>query len=205
MTGFDPPQNLWLLLPLSLAMLSPADEAALLDRIRRRDPQAAADLYSRFGRLVFSVTLRISQNRETAEDLTQEVFLRVWNRAAQYDRKRGELGSWILTIARHIAIDHVRSAASRAQRSETPFPDAREHVQLSALTTDPELLERARRVRQALHRLDEKQRQVIQLAYFEGLSQSEMADRLGQPLGTVKTWTRAALKLLREELAEVAA
>jgi RNA polymerase sigma-70 factor (ECF subfamily) len=172
--------------------------------MRRKEHGAAADLYDTYSRLVFSVVLRIVQSRETAEDLVQEVFLRVWNRADQFDPARGGLSAWILTVARNLSIDYTRSAAGKARLVETSLPD-RETFEATGFFTDPLQIDRARRVRAALDALEERQRQVILLAYFEGLSQTEMATRLGQPLGTVKTWTRSALQTLREQLAEVAA
>ena len=131
--------------------------------------------------------------------------MRVWNRAQGFDAERGALGGWLLAVARNRAIDYVRSAGGRMSRSsfeleETEHPSAFVNFEAEVLSQD-----RARRVRGALDRLNENQRHVIELAYFEGLSQTEMAERMGQPLGTVKTWVRTALKNLREALSEKAA
>ncbi len=131
-----------------------------------------------------------------AEDLVQETFLCVWNRAHGFDAQRGALGPWLLAAARNRAIDYLRTTSGR------------EHTALGldhpALYTDiePGLLasDSARRVKAAMAKLPAEQREVIELAYFEGLSQTEMAARMQQPLGTVKTRVRAALKRLREYL-----
>jgi RNA polymerase sigma-70 factor (ECF subfamily) len=141
------------------------------------------------------------QDTGVAEDLVQETFLRVWNQAHSFDPERGSVAAWILTVARNRAIDWRRSAAGRPDRTAWEVYDD----ERPGLFLDMEKIlihsDQTRRVRQAMEKLSEKQRSVIEMAYFEGLSQSEMADRTGQPLGTIKTWVRAALKVLREELA----
>jgi RNA polymerase sigma-70 factor (ECF subfamily) len=130
----------------------------------------------------------------------QETFLRVWNQAHAIDPARGSPAAWLLTVARNRAIDWLRSVAGKPDR--TPWenydierPSNFLEVEKIAIDAD-----QVRRVRGAMEKLNQNQREVIELAYFEGLSQSEMAERLGQPLGTVKTWVRSALKNLREEL-----
>ena len=175
----------------------------LARRLQRREPQAMADLYDRFGRLTYSVILAIVRDSGVAEDLVQETFLRVWNRAQAFEPGKGALGPWLLAIARNRAIDYIRSVQSRMDRNSYEF-DVREHPSLfvdmerEVLNTD-----HARVIRAALAKLTDNQRKVIELAYYEGLSQSEMAERLGQPLGTVKTWVRSALQLLREDIGQV--
>ena len=186
--------------------LSGENDEELARRLQRREPQAMADLYDRFGRLAYSVILSIVRDASLAEDLVQETFLRVWNRASAFEAGRGALGPWLLTIARNRAIDHIRSVGSRIQRNSFEF-DAREHPSLFVdMERDSRHTDHGRVIRKALSNLSENQRQVIELAYYEGLSQTEMAERMGQPLGTIKTWVRSALKQLRTELGqEVAA
>jgi RNA polymerase sigma-70 factor (ECF subfamily) len=140
-----------------------------------------------------------------AEDLVQETFLRVWNRIHAFEPGRGALGPWLLAIARNRAIDHVRSSASRIDRNAFEL-DLREHPSLF-VDMEREIVnaDHARVIRAAMAKLNANQRKVIELAYYEGLSQSEMAERLGQPLGTVKTWVRMALGILREELGQAVA
>ncbi len=160
------------------------------------------DLYDRFGRLAYSVIVSIVRDGATAEDLVQETFLRVWNRIQAFEAGRGALGPWLLAIARNRAIDHVRSMSSRMDRNSFEF-DAREHPSLFVdMERDVFNTDHARIIKQAIAKLNENQRKVIELAYYEGLSQTEMAEKMGQPLGTVKTWVRTALRNLREELGE---
>lgn len=185
--------------------LSGQHDEELARRLQGRDPQAMADLYDRFGRLAYSVILAIVRDSGVAEDLVQETFLRVWNRAQAFEPGKGALGPWLLAIARNRAIDYIRSVQSRMDRNTYEF-DVREHPSLfvdmerEVLNTD-----HARVIGNALKKLSDNQKKVIELAYYEGLSQSEMAARMGQPLGTVKTWVRTALQLLREEIEQVAA
>lgn len=191
-------------LALSLAVLQAAvrfkDEADLAKRLRARDPQVMSTLYERYGGLAYSLIFRVVRDAAVAEDLVQETFLRVWNRAQSFDEQRGALGPWILTVARNRAIDYLRSADGRMTASPLDL-DRLENPALFAQLEDKAFsIDRSRRLKAAFVKLTEQQRTVIELAYFEGLSQTEMADRMQQPLGTVKTWVRTALKALREEL-----
>jgi RNA polymerase sigma-70 factor (ECF subfamily) len=186
---------------LALQMSGQHDED-LARRLQRRDPEAMADLYDRYGRLAYSVVFAIVRDTGVAEDLVQETFLRVWNRVHAFEAGRGALGPWLLAIARNRAIDHLRSVSARIDRNAFEL-DVREHPSLfvdmerEVLNTD-----HAQVIRKALAKLSDNQQKVIELAYYEGLSQTEMAQRMGEPLGTVKTWVRAALKHLREELGQ---
>jgi len=188
-----------MLLPLLLAIEFGESDPDLVRRLQKRDPRALAELYDRYGRLVYALIVRVVRDGGIAEDLVQETFLRVWNRVQGFDAGRGGLGPWLLAVARNRAIDYLRSAAGR-MRNSVELPET-EHP---ALFTDmeKELLnsDRVRRVRIALEKLSQNHRTVIELAYFEGLSQAEMAERMGEPLGTVKTWVRTALKSLRDDL-----
>ncbi|HWF10107.1 MAG TPA: sigma-70 family RNA polymerase sigma factor [Bryobacteraceae bacterium] len=174
-------------------------------RLQRRDTIAMGELYDRFGRIAYSVILAIVRDAALAEDLVQETFLRVWNRIQAFEPGRGALGPWLLAIARNRAIDHLRSLSARMDRNACEL-DAREHPSLfvdmerEVLNTD-----HARVIRSAIAKLSDNQRKVIELAYYEGLSQTEMAERMGEPLGTVKTWVRSALRHLREELGQAVA
>ena len=193
-----------MLFPLWLALELSDNSTELAERLKRRDPQAMADLYDRYGRVAHSLILRIVHDAEIAEDLVQETFLRVWTRVQAFDSERGALGPWLLAVARNRAIDYIRSADGRMARSSYELVE----IENPALFTNPEkdLLasDRLRRIRQALAKLNPNQRAVIELAYFEGLSQTEMAEKMREPLGTIKTWVRAALKSLRDELGVVA-
>jgi RNA polymerase sigma-70 factor (ECF subfamily) len=199
---------LWNFLPFGLAfgilqvVLRFKDDSDLARRLKNRDPHAMSDLYDRYGRLAYSLIFRVVRDTGVAEDLVQETFLRVWNRVQSFDQERGALGPWILTVARNRAIDYLRSvdgrmSAGSLELDRTETPAVFTNIEDSALALD-----RARRLKSAFEKLNANQRTVIELAYFEGLSQTEMAERMQQPLGTVKTWVRTALKALREELTE---
>ena len=198
------------LLPLGLAYgilqvsLHLADDDDLARRLKARDSRAMADLYDRYGRLTYSLILRIVRNASTAEDLMQETFLRVWNRVQSFDAEKGALGAWVLAVARNRAIDHLRSVDGRMQAGAMDLDRLENPRNFSSIDTSALSIDRVRRLKSAFEKLTPHQRQVIEMAYYEGMSQTEMADRLKQPLGTVKTWTRSALQILRNELAGVA-
>jgi RNA polymerase sigma-70 factor, ECF subfamily len=185
---------------LLLALDVREGDRELAERLKRRDASAMADLYDRFGRLVYSVIFAIVKDTGAAEDLLQETFLRIWNRMQGFDAERGALGPWLLTVARNRAIDYIRSAGARGEKNAFEFEE-REHPTLYK-DAEAQVLDQdqARIIRAAMAKLSENQRRVIELAYYEGLSQTEMAERMGEPLGTVKTWVRSALKKLRDEL-----
>jgi RNA polymerase sigma-70 factor (ECF subfamily) len=189
---------------LALQMSADHDQNLAI-RLQRRDPEAMGDLYDRFGRVAYSVILAIVRDAAIAEDLVQETFLRVWNRVHAFEAGRGALGPWLLAIARNRAIDHLRSVSARMDRNSCEL-DVREHPSLfvdmerEVLNTD-----HARLIGKAISNLSANQQKVIEMAYYEGLSQTEMAERMGEPLGTVKTWVRAALKNLREALGQAVA
>src|SRR2546423_5335116 len=191
-----------LLFPILMAVRAAEDDSNLVARMQRRDPHALAELYDRYGRVVYALILRVVRDTGIAEDLVQESFLRVWNRVHGFDAMKGSIGPWLLAVARNRAIDYLRSAGGRERNAvefeETDHPALYCDMEKDILTSD-----KARRVKSAVEKLSPNHRQVIELAYFEGLSQSEMAERMGQPLGTVKTWVRAALKNLRDELGAV--
>lgn len=186
-------------LPFLMAIHAIAGDADLVLRLQRRDPQALADLYDRYGRAAYSLILRVVRDPGIAEDLVQETFLRVWNRVHGFDADKGAVGPWLLAVARNRAIDFLRSAGGRSYNlldlEQTDHPALYTDMERDILASDS-----ARRVKAAMAKLSPQQRQVIELAYFEGLSQSEMAERMRQPLGTVKTWVRTALRSLRDEL-----
>lgn len=188
------------LLPFLSTILRFKDDGALVERLRRRDPDAMGELYDRYGKLAFSVIFRVVRNQSTAEDLLQETFLRVWNRVQAFDGEKGALGPWILTVARNRAIDYLRSLDGRMAKSSLEI----EKMETPRVFSDMESKlfdkDRIENLKGAFEKLNPNQRMVIELAYFEGLSQSEMAEKMNQPLGTVKTWVRSALKALRDEI-----
>jgi RNA polymerase sigma-70 factor, ECF subfamily len=180
------------------------DDSDLVRRLKNREPHAMSDLYDRYGRIAYSLIFRVVRDSATTEDLVQETFLRVWNRVQSFDPERGALGAWILTVARNRAIDYLRSADGRMAAGSIELDRTDNPALFSSFDESALTLDRARRLKSAFEKLNANQRAVIELAYFEGLSQTEMAERMKQPLGTIKTWVRSALKALREELAETA-
>jgi RNA polymerase sigma-70 factor (ECF subfamily) len=189
-------------LPIFLAVRAADDDTHLVARMQQRDPRALAELYDRYGRVAYSLILRVVRDSGIAEDLVQETFLRVWNRIHGFDGQKGSIGPWLLAVARNRAIDYLRSTGGRERNAveyeESGHPSLYCDMEKDILSSD-----KARVVKSAIQKLSPNQRQVIELAYFEGLSQTEMAERMGQPLGTVKTWVRTALKNLRDELGSV--
>lgn len=184
--------------PLKAAGPAKAD-GQLLIRLQRRDPEALAELYDQYGGVVYRLILRIVRDTGIAEDLVQETFLRAWNRIHGFDSGRGAVGPWLLAVARNCAIDYLRAQGRRSETTsglnESEHPSL--FVDLSLSSTDFDL---ARQVKRAMEPLTAQQRQAIELAYFEGMSQTEIAERLGQPLGTVKTWMRRAMQQMRQKL-----
>lgn len=181
-----------MLLPFFLAIDAAPADADLVARLQRRDPRALGNLYDRYGRLAFSLILRIVRDPRVAEDLVQETFLHVWNRVHALDLETGAIGPWLLAVARNRAIDYVRPAAGR---DDTNDPTLYNGVSAALLLSDA-----AARARAAVRKLPPNERQVLDLSYFEGLSESEIAGRLDQPSATVKTWIAAAYQTLRGDL-----
>lgn len=184
--------------------MSPEREAtdktdiALLHAIARGDENAFASLYDHYNSILLGLLLRILNSRVEAEDVLQEVFLQVWQRAATFDETRGRPFTWLVTLARSRAIDRLRSSGARERTANAAAQDAPE--QLGDAAADAVRSEQSELVRRALDAIPEEQRRTLLLAYFEGLTQSEIAERLKQPLGTVKTRMRAGMSKLRELL-----
>jgi RNA polymerase sigma-70 factor (ECF subfamily) len=178
-----------------------AEEAELLRALARGDESAFARIYDRYSPILLGLLLRILRSRAEAEDVLQEVFLQVWQRAHSFDAERGRAFTWLVTLARSRAIDRLRSVGSReraARASAEEAPPESEPVEWADNAAIRS--ERAEAVREALAELPEEQRQVLMLAYIEGMSQSEIAAAKNQPLGTVKTRTRSALRKLSDSL-----
>ncbi len=173
-------------------------DADLLRAIAQRDDQALAAFYDRYRLILFGLLVRILNSREEAEDILQEVFIQVWKRAADFDEDRGKAFTWLVTLARSRAIDRLRQLSARerlatATAQEAP-PEASDAVQHAYQAEQKEI------VAEALAEIPEDQRQTLLLAYFDGLTQTEIATQLKTPLGTVKTRMRSGMIKLREVL-----
>ncbi|MGH9386788.1 MAG: RNA polymerase sigma factor [Vicinamibacterales bacterium] len=171
-----------------------------MDRMIRGDQSALADLYDRHARTVYSLALRVVGDRAEAEDVVQEVFTQAWRYCARYDRARATVAGWLVMMARSRSIDHLRSRQARpdtlAAPVDMPDPPGQGPAQ-DAMVIAGEAIERLRR---ALGELPATLRTPLELAYYEGLSQTAIAEKLGEPLGTVKTRMRTALQKLRAVL-----
>ena len=178
------------------------DDAELVARVADEDEGALGQLYDRYQRAIYSLCLRVVHDPPAAEEVTQEVFVRLWRSAASFEPGRGRVSTWLLRIAHNLALNEVR----RRQSRPVIAPDADWELEGARLVdthqeNDPEIAtwlgERAQVIRQALEQLPTPQRQAIELAFFGGLSQAEVATALGDPLGTVKSRIRVGMQRLR--------
>jgi RNA polymerase sigma-70 factor (ECF subfamily) len=178
------------------------EDDELLHRIARRDQQAFAALYDRYATVLYSLCMAILKKPEEAEDVLQECFLIVWQKAAAFDRTKGSAYTWLVTLTRRRAIDRLRSKHFQIRRQQQPDFDFETIVDDGGQTPleTASLAERAVMVQKAFAELPAKQREVLRLAYFEGYSQSEIARQLRVPLGTVKTRARQAMRKLHARL-----
>jgi RNA polymerase sigma-70 factor, ECF subfamily len=179
------------------------EDQALLARVAAGDSRALDTLYNRYARVVYSAALRILGSAELAEEVVQETFWRVWRRSGTFQSERGQVSSWILGIAHNLAIDELRRQRARPSpvydQEDRPvlrdMEDSRVDVAGAALDQEQRQL-----ISAALSQIPSEQREAIELAYFSGLSQSEIAAQLQNPLGTVKTRIRLGLQKLRDIL-----
>jgi RNA polymerase sigma-70 factor (ECF subfamily) len=173
-----------------------AADTALIERIVARDEKALAHLYDRYARMLMSVLNRILRDTQAAEEILQDIFFQLWRTASRFDASRGSLSGWLLVIARNRAISRLRHA-NPAAGEELVENTAVLPISLESEISQQQLLGR---VKSALEILPKEQRAAIELAYFEGLTHSEIARRTGDPLGTVKTRLRSAVETLRRNL-----
>ena len=176
------------------------DWAALIARVAEGDQSALTTLYDATSRLVFGLILRVVVDRSTAEEVLLDVYTQVWRQASTYDIKRGAPLAWLMTIARTRSIDRLRSGKHEHQNRESLDAIGEITSSTASPEADSVTAERRQLVRAALDTLSAEQREVIELAYYAGLSHSEIALKLGQPLGTVKTRTRLGMMKLRDML-----
>ena len=174
---------------------SEATDLSLVAGVRARDESAMAALYDRYSSLVYAVALRVLGDTGAAEDVLQEIFLQLWKKPAAFDSARGSMGAWLSVIARNRSID-----ALRKRKPETDVED----VVLSVETNFAENADRGRalvKIRTALSAMAAPQRSALEMAFFEGLTHTEIAEKTGEPLGTIKTRIRAGLLSLRTAVA----
>jgi RNA polymerase sigma-70 factor, ECF subfamily len=185
--------GLGLLLGAGLAAVIASE---LASRIAAGDPSALRSAYDTYAGRVLALSLRIVRSKAEAEDVVQDTFLEVWRRASEFDGSRGELSSWIMAMARSRSIDKVRRAKVRARYAQT------EPVEAPPSTPDEQAAQHrdGAKLRGVLETLPPEQRSALELAYFDGLTQQQIADRTGLPLGTVKTRLRLALEKLSTQL-----
>jgi RNA polymerase sigma-70 factor (ECF subfamily) len=188
--------------PYSRQVRANAEDVALIRRVCEADEAALGALYDRWNRSVFSLVLQVLKDPDEAEDIVEETFWQAWRKAPSYEPSRGAVSTWLLTIARRKALDRLRS---RARQREESLDQNTGFVSLTSSEPDPSQLaegaERRAGLVAALNELPVEQRRVLELGYFSGMSQSEIAEAIGEPLGTVKTRMRLAMQKLREPLA----
>ena len=179
------------------------DDEELMQRLRLGDLQAFRVLYGRYANLAYSTAFRVIRDAQIAEDMVQEIFVRVWRKPDSYTPARGRFVTWLTSVTRNRAVDEIRSR-NRRYRHETSSPEEQEREFPGPEREDPaliaEMADQRRLIIAALSGLPEEQRQTIELAYFGGLTQQEIAGRLKQPLGTVKTRIRLGMQKLRAAL-----
>ncbi len=173
------------------------DDLGLIERTAQADQTAFLALYDRYAARIYALTLRILGDPMLAEEATQDTFLKLWTRARLYLTEHGPFLTWLLTIARHTALDRLRLEGRRPLLSNAQDPEALWPLLPDGIHNSEE--DRWQSLYFAVQALPEEQKRVIELAYYQGLSQSEIADELGWPLGTVKTRMRAAMQVLRRE------
>jgi RNA polymerase sigma-70 factor (ECF subfamily) len=176
----------------------------LVARAARTEPESIRVLYSRYGRLVYSLAIHMVGDRSAAEEITQDAFMRVWEKAASYDAAKSKVATWLSRITRNLSIDLLRKRG----RAGEHVSELREEPTMDGdrIDHDPvrsqELSIQREEVRAAVASLPEQQRRALSLAFYQGLTHTQIAERLGEPLGTVKTRIRDAMHALRDRLDE---
>jgi RNA polymerase sigma-70 factor (ECF subfamily) len=198
--GFPPPidknpeLNTMVQKPQTFAIMdkgsSRSEDQELINRLRKGDKSAFREVYARYSQVVFNLALRMLRSREEAEEVVQEIFLQVWNKADSYDSQRGAISTWIVNIARSRSIDKLRTLGYRGQTTELN--------DFSRIIEDRE--ESRKIIREALDSLPDNQRIAIEMVFFEGLTHIEAAERLNEPVGTIKTRIRLGVAKLKEKI-----
>jgi RNA polymerase sigma-70 factor (ECF subfamily) len=174
------------------------NDQALIEQIKLRDQEAMVTLHSRYADLMYSIAYRVLEDSLSAEECVQDAFMKVWQSASQYDTQRGTLVAWLIGITRNVAIDRLRQRRRQMPTPQQQLPDDSQTELTYNLPNDWQDRERANSLRFAVQSLPPEQRQVIELSYFGGMSQSDISEALKLPLGTVKTRMRLGMQKLRD-------
>ena len=179
-----------------------AAEIALLRQVAQGDRRSFEALYDRFSGVLFSIAYRVLNNQQAAEDVLQDVFIQIWEKAPLYDPSRGKPMTWAVTLTRNKAIDRLRSTQRRSRLQDDVQRESQTFEQFDDRSSFDEVAsgETGKLVREAVHKLSKDQREAIELAFFSSLTQTEIAERLGEPLGTVKARIRRGMMKLRDVL-----
>lgn len=182
------------------APMQPVPDSTLIERMMAGDEGALSAIYDRYSAMLFGMLVRILRDEQAAEEVLQDIFMQLWRNAAQFDAQRGALSSWLLVIGRNRAISRLRGKASREVLEEEDGDYANVFVSAQNLEDEASRAQLRNNITAALGSLPAEQRQAVELAYFEGMTQSEIASRTGAPLGTVKTRVRTAMQSLKQIL-----
>lgn len=171
-------------------------DSELIEKVIAGDQSALMDLYSRYGKAVYSMAMTVLGQPHQAEEVTQDIFLKVWHRAEQWDAQKGQFVHWLLAVTRNAAIDRARKEARRSPKGQVPLDVIGEALGRPSHVEGPNW-ENGHLLRTLLEQIPEEQQQVLELVYFQGLTHSELAEHLQLPLGTVKTRVRLGMEKLR--------
>lgn len=178
--------------------MQPAPDPALIERMTLGDETALSALYDRYASMLFSMLMRILRDRQAAEEVLQDLFLQLWRNPARFDASRGSLPAWLLVIGRNRAISHLRRRQNREVLEDIEAYPARALPSSINMEDESHRALLVEKLRTAMAALPAEQREAVELAYFEGMTQTEIATRTGSPLGTVKSRVRAAIQVLKE-------
>ncbi|MCB0116260.1 MAG: sigma-70 family RNA polymerase sigma factor [Caldilineaceae bacterium] len=175
---------------------SQLSDSELVQRVIKGEQSALMDLYSRYGKAVYSMAMTVLGQPHQAEEVTQDIFLKVWHRAEQWDERKGQFVHWLLAVTRNAAIDRARKEARRTPKAQVPLDVIGEALGRPAHVSDPNW-ENGHLLRTLLEQIPTEQKEVLELVYYQGLTHSELAEHLKLPLGTVKTRVRLGMEKLR--------
>lgn len=182
--------------------LQPGPDAALVERMIAGDESALSTLYDRYSGMLFSMLVRILKDTSAAEEILQDLFLQLWRNPSRFDPSRGSLPAWLLVIGRNRAISRLRSRERREVSDDSEGFSMESIPSPGNIEEEAQRSQLAQRLKSAMATLPPEQREAVELAYFEGMSQTEIAARTGSPLGTVKSRVRAAMQSLKDKFGD---